>query len=144
MIKSGLVAALLMSAAPALGQTTTQPSPVPVPPPAPTPQQQAVQSAAMAYNGCLRAGAGSVPATSTPQQAADAIVAGCMTQQHALEAAANSYIATLPAAEQAEKREEVRTGLASVSGQLASAITQMRAAPPAASPAPTPAPAPHN
>ena len=145
MFRSGLVAIFLISAIPAVAQpsapaTATASPATPAPAPAPTPQQQAVRDAAMAYNGCVRAGIGGVPSSVAPQQAADTIIAGCMAQQRALEIAANAYIAMLPAAEQTEKREEVRTGFASVATQIATAITQMRAAPPVA----PLAPAPHN
>ena len=108
------------------------------PAPAASGPQAAVQQTAMAFGQCIQTGVQGVAGTVTPEAGATSVLGGCANQRQQLEQAIEALIATLPADQQAPAREQARTQIAAAHGQVAAAITRMRAAP---APAPAPAPA---
>lgn len=117
------------------------------PAPAPTAGDAAIQAAAQAFGQCIGPKVQAAPATGTPEAAADAVWAMCGKEWGALETAVNAKLATLPAAQQAQGREQMRAGIAQGKTGIADGIRQMRAAqagtpatPPAPAPSATPAP----
>lgn len=104
---------------------------------APTPDTTAIQQAGMAFGQCIETGIGNVPASATPEAGAATVSSGCATQLHALEAAAEAFIAQLPEDQRATASEHLHTQLGQVEGQVADAIREQRAA--SATPAPAPA-----
>jgi hypothetical protein len=97
--------------------------------PAASGPQAAIQQTAMAFGQCLETGIQGVAATVTPEAGATNVIGGCASQRQQLEGAINAFIATLPADQQAAAREQARTQLAAAQGQVAAAITRLRAAP---------------
>jgi hypothetical protein len=136
MLKYVVSAACLAIAVPAFAQDSGAAAPQA---PQLTGPQLAIQQAAMAFGQCVQAGVRGVGADVTPEAGATAVMAGCATQKQALEAAAQSYIATMPEAERAGAQEHLRSGLAGAETQIAGAIRQSRTA--AAAPATPAAPA---
>lgn len=122
MIRFGLPAALLFAAAPAFAQGTA--------PAAPPPGSADVQTAAIAFGQCVQEGALGLAASVTPDAGATAVLGGCSSQKQALERAAEAMIASpaVPAERKAAAREQLRTQLAAVPGQIADGIRKLRAA----------------
>ena len=97
--------------------------------PAASGPQAAIQQTAMAFSQCLQTGIQGVAATVTPVAGATSVLGGCTSQRLQLEGAIDALIITLPADQQAAAREQARTQVAAAQGQVAAAITRMRAAP---------------
>ncbi len=115
----------------------------PATPPAgpPAGAQQAIQSAATAFSTCLGPKVAAVPATMTPEQGADSVLAACKTEETALRGAVETMLASVPAEYQAMGRQQLNDGMSQARTQIADSIRQKRAAPAApAAPAPVPAP----
>ncbi len=115
------------------------------PAPTPAPGDAAIEAAGQAFGQCIGPKVQAAPTTGTPETAADAVWAMCAREWAALETGVEAKIATLPAAQQATAREQMRTGITQGKAGLATAIRQMRAraATPPAGPTPAPSPAPH-
>ena len=133
MLKYGLSIAELSFAGAALAQN--QAPAAPAQPAAPPPAVQAIQQAAMTFGQCVSTGVQGVPATVTPEAGATSVLGACATQRQQLLQAAEAFIATMPADQQAGARTTMNTQLAAAETQIADAIRQMRGAPPAAAPA---------
>lgn len=106
----------------------------PTPPPAPEDSARAaagakIQASAQAFSACIGPKVAAVPASLTPEQGADSVLAACRTEQTALQTAAETMIAGVPADKQAGARKQLADGMALARTQIAGAITQMRAAP---------------
>ena len=130
MLKYGLSLALLSLAGAALAQNSA-----PAVPAAESPAVQAIQQAAMSFGQCVSTGVQGVPATVTPEAGATTVLGACATQRQQLVQAAEAFIATMPADQQAGARTQLTTQLGQAETQIASAIRNMRSAPPAAAPA---------
>lgn len=121
-----LAASLLALPAAALAQEAAPAQPA-------TPDSTAIQQAGMAFGQCIETGIGNVPAAATPEAGAATVTSGCAAQLHALETAAEAFIAQLPEDQRAAASEHLHTQLGQVAGQVADAIREQRAA--AATPA---------
>ncbi|HET9509566.1 MAG TPA: hypothetical protein VFO80_00295 [Sphingomonas sp.] len=119
-----------------LAQATTPAAPPPAAPPA---GAATIQTSAQAFSACLGPKVGAVPATMTPEQGADSVLAACKTEQDALRSAVEAMLATAPAEYQTMGRQQLNDGMAQARTQIADSIRQKRAAPatPAAPAAPT-------
>src|SRR5437868_14740874 len=125
MFRSTTFAILCLAAAPAFAQN--QAAPAPSAPAGPPPEAiAAVQSAASAFGLCIQTGIAGVPASVTPEAGATSVMAGCATQRTTVEQAVQALIATLPEAQRTMAQEQLRTQAASVPGQIADGIRQMR------------------
>jgi hypothetical protein len=134
MLKFGLFAALLVSAAPVLAQPPSGASPAQG---APSPAQQAaIQQSAMAMGQCIETAVQALAPTVTPEAGAASAMSGCATQRQQLVQAVEALIATLPEAARAGAREQLQTRLAGAEGQIANGIRMQRSAPPAAAATP--------
>lgn len=114
MLKYGLSAALLLAAAPALAQGGHTPPP-------------AIQAAAQAFGQCIGAGLQGLAATVTPEAGAATVLSGCATQRQELERVADGFIASLPEAERAAARDQMRAQLGQIQPQITEAIRRRRA-----------------
>ena len=124
--------------APAAPPAPASPAPAPV-----TPDTSAVQQAGMAFGSCIETGLANVPASATPEAGASSVTSGCAAQLHALEPAAEAFIAQLPEDQRTPAETNLHARLGEVETQVADAIRQQRAAaaPTSASPAPAAPPA---
>jgi len=139
MLKTIVFAACLVVAGPAFAQQAGSAAPQT---PTLTGPQLAIQQTAMAFGQCVQTGAQGLAATVAPEAGAHTIVGACGAQKQQLEAAALSYIATLPEDQRAGAQENLRTHLGGIEAQIADAIRQQRTAaatPPAPPAATTPA-----
>lgn len=130
MLRFPLAAAFLFALpAAAQAQETAPPQPAaPAPAPAPAePDTSAIQQAGEAFGHCIETGIGNVPATATPEAGAATVTSGCATQLHALETAAEAFIATLPEEQRAPAGERLHSQLGAVESQVADAIREQRA-----------------
>lgn len=128
MAVSTILALLLTQAAP---QPAT-PAPAPADP-ARAAASAKIQAAAQAFSACLGPKVVAVPATVTPEQGADSVLAACKTEQTAIETSVGTAVANLPADRQAAARKQLTDSMAIARTQIADGIRQMRAAtPPAA------------
>ena len=130
MLKYGLSIALLCGATTALAQNAPAPAASTTTPPPPA--VQAIQQAAMGFGQCIQTGVQGVPASVTPEAGATRVLGGCATQRQQLVQAAEAFIATMPADQQAGARTQLNTQLGAAETQIASVIRQQRAAPAAA------------
>ena len=137
MLRFVLSAAFLLAAGPALAQASGAPAAQAPQTPTMTPAQQAIQTSAMSFMQCIQTGVRGLAATVTPEAGAATVLGGCASQKTQLEAAAQSYIATLPEDQRAPAQEHLRTQLGGVQAQIAAGIQAQRAAA-AAPPAPAP------
>jgi len=140
MLKYGLSVALLSLAGTALAQNQAPASAQPAQsqaaaPAAESPAVQAIQQAAMSFGQCIQTGVQGVPASVTPEAGATNVLGGCGTQRQQLVQAAEAFIATMPADQQAGARTHLTTQLAQAETQIAAAIRASRSATPAAVPA---------
>lgn len=102
----------------------------------------AIRTAAIAFSTCVRTKIAAVPASLTPEQGADGVLAACKAEQAALEGAAGAQIALAPPDAQAAARQQLTDGMAQARTGIAKGIVQMRAAQSAPAPAASPTPAP--
>jgi hypothetical protein len=116
MFKLSFTAVLLLAAASAVAQPIVT---------APEPRGQ-LQQASMAFGQCVQTGITGLPASVTPEAGAAAVLAGCSSPRQALENAAQSFIVTLPEAEQASAREMLRTQFGGIENQIANGIRSSR------------------
>lgn len=134
-LKLGLSVILLSAALPTAAQPRAGVSPAP--PPAVSPDQKAaIQRTAMAFGQCISAGIQSLSATVTPEAGATAVLGGCAAQRGELIQSVEAMIATMPEAQRAEAHAQLETQMGQAGAQIAGAIRQRRAAPPAAPAAP--------
>jgi ascorbate-specific PTS system EIIC-type component UlaA len=80
----------------------------------------------MAFSQCIRAGISGVAGTVSPEAGAGTVLNRCAPQRQALEASVETMIATMPEAEKAAAREQMRTQLGQIRTQVAAAIRQSR------------------
>lgn len=126
----------------ALTLTAQAATPTPAPSPASGAQAAAaakIQSSAQAFSGCIQAKITAVPASLTPEQGADHVLAACKAEQTALESSVNTVIAAAPPEQQAAARKQMADSMAMGRNQIVEGLRQMRAAP--AAPATPTAPA---
>lgn len=122
-----LSALLLLGAAPALAQA-------PAAAPAAGPEA-AIQQAADAFGQCISTGLQALPATVTPEAGSASVLSGCAAQHRVLDQRVGAMIATMPEAQRAAAQGQYASQMGQVGPQIAEAIRQHRAAPPAATPA---------
>lgn len=135
-VRLSLSALLLTAAAPAVAQDAAAPA---QPQAAETsPLDAAIQQTAQAFGQCISAGFQGLGEAVAPEAGAASILGGCATQRQQLEQAVEAMIATLPAEQQPEAREQLRASMAGTETEIASAIRDRQAE--AASPAPAPQP----
>jgi hypothetical protein len=140
MSRSAILAAIACAALTTVAQAQTTPQTAP--PAGPPPEAvAAVERTATAFSQCVQSGIEALPANVTAEAGATSIVNGCAAQRRQLEQAALALIATIPEAQQAAGREQLRSQMGGIEPQVAEGIRRMRAAA-AAAPAATPAPAP--
>lgn len=137
MLKLGLFAALLVTAAPALSQSRTVPlrgqsGPTPA-------QQAALQQTSMALGQCVETAVQALPATVTPEAGAASALSGCATQRQQLVQAVEAMVASLPADRRAGALQQLQSRLAAAEGQIANGIRMQRSGTLPAAPAPAPA-----
>lgn len=140
MLKTAFSAALFLTASVAVAQ------PAQTPPPAAAPQQQPITpppafvQAAQAFGQCVEGAAGQIPTTVAPEVAASQALATCATQKTAIETQFEAWVASdaFPAAGRDMARTQFRGQMAQVEAQIATAIRERRAGPPApATPTPS-------
>ena len=141
MFRSAVFAILYLAAAPAFAQdqdVRVQSSPAARPPAAPaarTPAgplpeaMAAVERTSTAFGQCVEPAIGGLPATVTPDDGADRVLATCSTQLQALERATNALIAVLPEAQREGAQAEVAARMATIPGEVASKIRAARGIP---------------
>lgn len=88
-----------------------------------------IQTTAQAFSACIGPKVAAVPATMTPEQGADSVLAACKTEQDGLRGAVEAMLATLPADQQAMGRQQLDMGMAQARTGIAEGIRQKRAAP---------------
>lgn len=151
MLKFGLSATLLFTAAAVQAQPGTTPSPSttvttpvppspPAPPPPPISPPPAFIQAAEAFGQCVETASGGIATTVTPEAAAAQALAACAAQKTAIETQFEAWVASdaFPAEGRDVARTQFRAQFGQVESQIAGAIRQQRAAP--AAPAATPTP----
>ncbi|GAA4815726.1 hypothetical protein GCM10023232_09410 [Sphingosinicella ginsenosidimutans] len=146
MIRFPIAASFLLAVPAALQAQASAPAqeaPAPATAAPATPDTSTIQQAGMAFGHCIEAGLANVPATATPEAGAASVASGCATELHALESAAEAFIAQLPEEQRTPAQANLHAQLAEVEGQVADAIREQRAAaaPAAGSPAPAAPPA---
>ncbi|HEY1606595.1 MAG TPA: hypothetical protein VGF77_13465 [Allosphingosinicella sp.] len=139
-LKLAFPAAFLLAAAPIAAQPPAAPAPQP---PAAAPEQQAttaqqaeIQRTAMAFGQCIKTGLDNLSATIAPEAGAASVLGGCSAQRNDLGKAVDAMIATLPEAQRAAAHTQFESQIGEAQTQIAEAIRQHRAAPPAAPAAP--------
>jgi hypothetical protein len=137
MFKSGLAAALFVTAAVAVAQPAQQP---PAPPQMPEGTPPELASAGEAFGMCIGEGIQGLAATIAAEAGADMVLAGCATQQATLMRLIEATISSSPmsAEQKAAAQGQVQAQFAQAKTQVADGIRQARAAR-AAAPAAAPA-----
>lgn len=133
MLKIGLAAALLVTAASALAQPQAPPAGAPGHAPAGAshaPPPELVQ-AGQAFGACIGSGIQGVSASVTPEAGAATVLAGCSGQLSRLQQLFESSVAAsaMPETDKADARAQLRTGLAQLESEIAQGIRQHRAEP---------------
>lgn len=106
------------------------------PAPAPSPQASAanteIGTRAQAFSACLDPKVAAVAPAMTPEQGADSVMAGCKTEQTALEQSIETAIAAAPEDQKVAARKRMSDSMTRARTQIADAIRQSRGASPAA------------
>jgi hypothetical protein len=129
-LKFGICAVLLLAASPTAAQPPAATPPAPQPA-VPTGQQADLQRAAMAFGQCVSAGIHNVSASTTPEAGAAAVLGGCTAQRAALAQSVDAMIAAAPEDKRAAGHAQFESQMGQAQAQIADAIRQSRATPPA-------------